>query len=141
MPNSVVVVENLLNRACVSRNQILRSALESRLKVCLYLRTYLFSILTSTKAISRRMQTDKSGSHGPRSTRENPNGTQGRFRQPDRRDNERDNPPNHVAVPPAVPGFGFNFSNFNPGGKPPGFPPSFMMPGQTPSQPPPPGAT
>lgn len=94
------------------------------------------------------MQTDKSGSQGPRSSRENGHGgghggsggggSGGRYRQPDRREQERDNP-NHVAVAPAVPGFGFQFPIMPNGVNM--FPPGFVMPGQAHGQPPPPGAT
>ncbi|MCJ1306116.1 hypothetical protein MMC08_008934, partial [Hypocenomyce scalaris] len=91
----------------------------------------------SSKAISRRMATDKGGQQGPRSTRDTP--TQGgasHFRQPEGRDrNDRD--VNTIGVPPAVPGFGFQFM---PNGMPM-FPPGFVMPGSTPAQPPPPGAS
>ena len=89
------------------------------------------------------MQTDKSGQQGPRSTRE-PLGSSSnsRFRQPERNDrNERDtnSTSNNTGAPPAVPGFGFQFPMM-PNGMPM-FPPGFVMPGQTPTQPPPPGAT
>ncbi|MCJ1374532.1 hypothetical protein MMC20_005764 [Loxospora ochrophaea] len=89
----------------------------------------------SSKAISRRMQTDKGGQQGPRSSRDPP-APPSRFRQPDRNDrNDRDT--NTIAAPPAVPGFGFQF----PMNGMPLFPPGFVMPGTTPGQPPPPGAT
>ena len=94
-------------------------------------------LLTPPQAISRRMATDKGGQQGPRSTRDTP--TQGgasHFRQPEGRDrNDRD--VNTIGVPPAVPGFGFQFM---PNGMPM-FPPGFVMPGSTPAQPPPPGAS
>ena len=94
-------------------------------------------LLIPPQAISRRMATDKGGQQGPRSTRDTP--TQGgasRFRQPEGRDrNDRD--VNTIGVPPAVPGFGFQFM---PNGMPM-FPPGFVMPGSTPAQPPPPGAS
>lgn len=95
----------------------------------------------SSKAISRRMQTDKSGSQGPRSTREPPPSSSGsRYRQPERRDNDREssNNVNSVSVAPTVPSFGFQFPF---AGGMPMFPPGFVMPGQSPNQPPPPGAT
>lgn len=99
----------------------------------------VISLLTPSLAISRRMATDKGGQQGPRSTRDNPSaggGGASRFRQPDGRDrNERD--VNTIGVPPAVPGFGFQFM---PNGMPM-FPPGFVMPGTTPAQPPPPGAS
>jgi len=84
------------------------------------------------------MATDKGGQQGPRSTRDGPGNSgppsQQRYRQP-----ERDNrDANTVNVPPAVPNFGFQFP-----GMPAGFsfPPGFIMPGTTPTQPPPPGAS
>ncbi|MCJ1333304.1 hypothetical protein MMC10_009998 [Thelotrema lepadinum] len=97
----------------------------------------------SSKAISRRMQTDKSGSAGPRSSREPP--TQGRYRQPERRENhERENSNNNVQVPPTVPSFNFQLPMMGslPFNMPPGvqLPPGFVMPGQNQNQPPPPGA-
>jgi protein NRD1 len=110
--------------------------------------SYLWAInphhTNTTTAISRRMQTDKSGQTGPRSTREQEhqqqrNGGGGRFRQPDRRDDN----PNNITVPPPVPGFGFQFPMLGQNGMPI-FPPGFVMPGmpgQTPPQPPPPGAS
>ncbi|KAL2863471.1 Nrd1 complex RNA-binding subunit [Aspergillus lucknowensis] len=89
----------------------------------------------SSKAISRRIATDTGGKRGPVSTRVSND-------RPPRRD--RDGPPmgdpnsaNNVAVPPAVPGFGFSFPGM------PMFPPGFMMGGAQGSggaaQPPPPG--
>lgn len=94
----------------------------------------------SSKAISRRMATDKGGQQGPRSTRDppsnsNPPPQQQRYRQPERNDN-RDN--STIGVAPAVPGFGFQFPGLPNGFQ---FPPGFVMPGTTPAQPPPPGAT
>lgn len=94
----------------------------------------------SSKAISRRMATDKGGQQGPRSTRDppsnsNPPPQQQRYRQPERNDNH-DN--NTIGVAPAVPGFGFQFPGMPNGFQ---FPPGFIMPGTTPAQPPPPGAT
>ncbi|KAL1968743.1 hypothetical protein VTN77DRAFT_1569 [Rasamsonia byssochlamydoides] len=109
----------------------------------------------SSKAISRRMATDKGGNRGPQSSRSQHE----RFRRQDRgmdshtggasgmggpgsnadRDSSNANNP---AVPPAVPGFGFSFPGM------PMFPPGFMMGGTqtqagssntTPAQPPPPG--
>ena len=86
------------------------------------------------------MATDKGGQQGPRSTRDppsnsNPPPQQQRYRQPERTDN-RDN--NNIGVAPAVPGFGFQFPGMPNGFQ---FPPGFVMPGTTPAQPPPPGAT
>lgn len=96
-------------------------------------------------AISRRMATDKGGQQGPRSTRDGPGSSNSnnntnstsasRFRQPDRNDREA----NSIGVAPAVPGFGFQFPGM-PNGMPI-FPPGFVIPGTTPAQPPPPGAT
>ncbi|KAL8937249.1 MAG: hypothetical protein Q9216_004526 [Gyalolechia sp. 2 TL-2023] len=91
----------------------------------------------SSKAISRRMGTDRGGWSGPRSSRDdafNPNNINtgnSRFRQP-----EREVPPtqnnNAVGVPPAIPNFGFQFPTMN--GMPmfpPGMiPPSASQPGQ-----------
>ena len=89
-------------------------------------------------AISRRMQTDKGGQQGPRSTRDGPaqagTGQGQRYRQPDH--NERDI--SNIGVSPAVPGFGFQFPTMPNGA--PMFPPGFVMPTVTPTQPPPPGA-
>ncbi|KMU82888.1 hypothetical protein CIHG_00671 [Coccidioides immitis H538.4] len=103
----------------------------------------------SSKAISRRMATDQGGKRGPQSSR--PTHDQNRFRRPERgmddgpandRDRDRDNSSaNNVAVPPAVPGFGFQFPGM------PMFPPGFMLGGAQPSsttttpQPPPPGSS
>ena len=100
------------------------------------------------------MATDQGGQRGPKSSRGGPGsgsergGGRERFRQPDRHDSgsngagsERDNSSannNAIGVPPAVPGFGFNFAGMqNPMSM---FPPGFMM-GSAPgsAQPPPPG--
>lgn len=86
------------------------------------------------------MATDKGGQQGPRSTRDppttsNPPPQQQRYRQPERTDN-RDN--STIGVAPAVPGFGFQFPGMPNGFQ---FPPGFVMPGTTPAQPPPPGAS
>ena len=88
-------------------------------------------------AISRRMATDKGGQQGPRSTRETQNSSSSgsRLRQPERNDREA----NTIGVAPAVPGFGFQFPGL-PNGMPM-FPPGFVMPGASPAQPPPPGAS
>ena len=90
-------------------------------------------LLTCSIAISRRMQTDKGGQQGPRSSRDgqsNQSPQEQRYRQPD-----RDHDTNMVGAPPAVPAFGgFQFpNNFQ-------FPPGFVMPGTMPNPPPPPGA-
>ena len=83
------------------------------------------------------MQTDKGGQQGPRSTRDPPPAPS-RYRAPERRE-ENERPSSTAGVAPAVPGFGFQFPTL-PNGMPM-FPPGFLMPGQTPAQPPPPGAT
>ncbi|KAL8907685.1 MAG: hypothetical protein Q9207_001254 [Kuettlingeria erythrocarpa] len=88
----------------------------------------------SSKAISRRMATDKGGYSGPRSSRDgafNPNNIQtnnSRFRQPDR-DNPNNIMPNNnaVGVPPAIPNFAFQFPTM-PNGMPM-FPQGMMPPG------------
>ncbi|KZF20674.1 hypothetical protein L228DRAFT_240443 [Xylona heveae TC161] len=91
----------------------------------------------SSKAISRRMATDQGGKNGPRSSRSLQDNTS-RYRRNDRHDgSDRDSNPNAIGVPPAVPGFGFQFPSI-PGGMPM-LPPGFMLPGAAPSQPPPPG--
>ncbi|MCJ1268353.1 hypothetical protein MMC22_008241 [Lobaria immixta] len=91
----------------------------------------------SSKAISRRMATDKGGQQGPRSTRDPPSSSTpvSRYRQQERSDRDA----NSIGVSPAVPGFGFQFPGL-PNGMP-FIPPGFVMPGTTPAQPPPPGAT
>lgn len=107
----------------------------------------------SSKAISRRMQTDQSGSNGPKSTRDREKDTPPRFRQGayDRREERRDDdrkdrfsaangPPSMPSIPPfGIPGFPFNLPTL-PNGMPM-LPPGFVFPGQTqaPPQPPPPG--
>jgi protein NRD1 len=95
------------------------------------------------------MATDQGGKRGPQSTRTQPD----RFRRPERGTEshnggggyggsgglERDaSSVNNPAVPPAVPGFGFQFPGMQL------FPPGFMMGGAQPgssaaTQPPPPG--
>ncbi|OKL57222.1 hypothetical protein UA08_07679 [Talaromyces atroroseus] len=103
----------------------------------------------SSKAISRRMATDQGGKRGPQSSRTQSD----RFRRPERgmdmnngggiygggmggADRDYSNTAN-PAVPPAVPGFGFQLPGM------PMFPPGFMLggaqPGSAPQQPPPPG--
>ncbi|EEP79245.1 conserved hypothetical protein [Uncinocarpus reesii 1704] len=100
----------------------------------------------SSKAISRRMATDQGGKRGPQSSR--PPFEQPRFRRQERgsddgpgSDRDHDNSSaNNVAVPPAVPGFGFQLPGM------PMFPPGFMMGGAQPAsstttpQPPAPGS-
>lgn len=103
----------------------------------------------SSAAISRRMQTDKGGNQGPRSSRDGqsvqpPN--EQRYRQPERNDQERNHNNNNnmgnnniAGIPPPVPAFGgFQFPGMPAGFQ---FPPGFAFPGATPTQPPPPGAT
>ena len=110
--------------------------------------------LNPSPAISRRMQTDKSGAFGPRSSRDPPGQQQQqqpqqqRYRQPERRENnhERENSNSNVQVPPTVPSFNFQFPMMGgnlPFTMPPGvqLPPGFVLPGQNQSQPPPPGAS
>ncbi|KAI9836190.1 MAG: hypothetical protein M1819_001527 [Sarea resinae] len=87
----------------------------------------------SSKAISRRMATDQGGKTGPRSSRGGQEGS--RFRRSERNEGDRD--ANTIGVPPAVPGFGFQFPGM-PAGMPM-LPPGFIIPGSTPAQPPPPG--
>jgi protein NRD1 len=109
----------------------------------------------SSKAISRRMQTDQGGNNGPKSTRDREKDEAPRHRRgsrDDRRDdNRRDDdrkdrfpatsgPPSMPPIPPfGVPGFPFNMPTL-PNGMPM-FPPGFVFPGQTQAQPqpPPPG--
>ena len=82
------------------------------------------------------MATDRGGQQGPRSTRDAPANSApvSRYRQPERNDRDAGN----IGVPPAVPGFGFQFPGM-PNGIPM-FPPGFVIPGTTTAQPPPPGA-
>ena len=104
-------------------------------------------------AISRRMQTDKGGQQGPRSTREPPPSHGQRYRQSDRHENDSRNSNSNNAdnngngngnnssnnTAPSVPGFGFNFPGMPTGFQ---FPPGFVFPGGMPNtQPPPPGAS
>ncbi|KAI4148548.1 MAG: hypothetical protein L6R39_002760 [Caloplaca ligustica] len=85
----------------------------------------------SSKAISRRMATDRGGYSGPRSSRDgaiNPNNipaSNSRFPQFDRDSSTPNN--TAVAVPPAIPSFGFQFPTL-PNGMPI-FPPGMMPPG------------
>lgn len=95
----------------------------------------------SSKAISRRMQTDNGGQKGPKSGRDfggDDNRAYSHDRRPDYRNHEERNTQT-VTAPPAVPGFQFPFS-FGPNGMPI-FPPNFQLPnGSGQSQPPgPPG--
>lgn len=108
----------------------------------------------SSKAISRRMQTDKGGSNGPKSTRdrdeeERQNHRRGDRddRRDDRRDDDRKDRSNAVSAPPSMPPIppfgmpGFPFPMNFPNGMPM-LPPGFVFPGQgqaSASQPPPPG--
>jgi len=109
----------------------------------------------SSKAISRRMQTDKGGNNGPKSgrDREEENGSRYRRDRDDRRDDDRNDNRNDrfqpSTVPPAVPqafpipGFPYPIPTL-PNGMPI-FPPGFVFPGQPQQQPqqhqqpPPPG--
>ncbi|KAI0181437.1 hypothetical protein GGR52DRAFT_37631 [Hypoxylon sp. FL1284] len=81
----------------------------------------------SSKAISRRMQTDKGGRHGPKSSRGGDDeGDVGRWR---RRDNRREEPQdtrNDTNNGPAVPSFPFGIGT-GPNGMPV-FPPGFAFP-------------
>lgn len=96
----------------------------------------------SSKAISRRMQTDNGGKNGPKSGRDYENdGSRGFMRRNDQRGYDERNT-QIVTAPPAVPGFQFPF-NINAQGMPV-IPPNFFMPqqqnGNGQSQPPgPPG--
>ncbi|TVY21078.1 Rpb7-binding protein seb1 [Lachnellula arida] len=110
----------------------------------------------SSKAISRRMQTDKGGNNGPKSSRDREEEENApRFRR-DNRDHRRDDdhrgnrrdrdqavsaPPSMPAVPPfSMAGLPFPFPTQANGL--PMFPPGFVFPGQAaaqPQQPPPPG--
>jgi protein NRD1 len=107
----------------------------------------------SSKAISRRMQTDQGGNNGPKSTRDrekdealrNRRGSRDDRRDDHRRDDDRkdrypaaNGPPSMPPIPPfGIPGFPFNLPTL-PNGMPM-LPPGFVFPGQTPAQPPPPG--
>ncbi|KAG9241286.1 hypothetical protein BJ878DRAFT_521489 [Calycina marina] len=109
----------------------------------------------SSKAISRRMQTDKAGNNGPKSNRGGRNDDDGgqrhwgggRGNREDRRSDDRHEDGNdrfsQSSAPPPVPAFGlaglpFTFPTL-PNGMPM-LPPGFQFPtSQTPSQPPPPG--
>lgn len=86
----------------------------------------------SSKAISRRMQTDKGGSHGPKSTHHNDDRNDRRHgrRGGGGRDNshrrDEDRPNNNPNTEPIVPGFGFGISTNQQGM--PVFPPGFSFP-------------
>jgi protein NRD1 len=97
----------------------------------------------SSKAISRRMQTDKGGHHGPKSSRdrEEDESRHRRGRDEGRRDddrNDRNSSYQNPTVPPPVPGFPYNAIPTLPNGMPI-FPPGFTFPPQNP-HPPPPGS-
>ncbi len=111
----------------------------------------------SSKAISRRMQTDKGGNNGPKSSRDREEEDNPRYRRggadQDRRDEDRKDRFSAVSGPPAmpsIPSFGMQGLPFPmpplPNGMPM-FPPGFSFPpgfpgqnqSQTPQQPPPPG--
>lgn len=100
----------------------------------------------SSKAISRRMQTDKGGNNGPKSGRDREDDDGSRYRrdrdEDDRRDNERKDrfPINNAqpTMPPfSMPGFPYPMPTL-PNGMPM-FPPGFVFPQSQPQQPPPPG--
>lgn len=111
----------------------------------------------SSKAISRRMQTDKGGNNGPKSTRDREEEDNPRFRRgdrddrrdDDRRDHDRKDrypaisaPPSMPPIPPfSIPGYPFSLPTL-PNGMPmlpPGFPAFPGQPSAQPQQPPPPG--
>jgi protein NRD1 len=104
----------------------------------------------SSKAISRRMQTDRGGNNGPKSTRERDEEESSRSRRPDRderRDNDRQDRFSKVSAPPSMPpvppfgisGFPFQMPTMPNGMPMPMFPAGFVFPTQNPPQPPPPG--
>lgn len=83
----------------------------------------------SSKAISRRMQTDRGGKHGPKSSRggeedDDPNGGRWRRNKDNRRDERR--PEVTTAQQPAVPEFPYGIPTA-PNGMPL-FPPGFSFP-------------
>jgi protein NRD1 len=90
----------------------------------------------SSKAISRRMQTDKGGHNGPKSSRdrEEEDSRYRRDRNEGRRDDDRNDRAASYANPPGVPQA---IPGFFPNGMPM-FPPGFVFPGQN-QHPPPPG--
>jgi protein NRD1 len=106
----------------------------------------------SSKAISRRMQTDKGGNNGPKSSRERDEeetdrhrrgGNQNNRRDDDRREEDHKDRPQAPPSMPPVPAFGMQnpFPFPFPNGMPI-MPPGFTFPGQTAAQPahrPPPG--
>lgn len=106
----------------------------------------------SSKAISRRMATDKGGNNGPKSTRDREEeerqqrrGERDDYRD-DRREDERRDRSSAVSAPPSMPPIppfgmhGFPFPMNFPNGVPM-LPPGFSFPAQAsaPQQPPPPG--
>jgi protein NRD1 len=98
--------------------------------------------LILSTAISRRMQTDKGGHQGPRSTRDGlSNEPQSQQQYMKSEHSNRD--VNNIGVAPAVPAFGVMPNGFQFPGMPNGFQfqPGFPMPTSTTSQPPPPGAS
>lgn len=89
----------------------------------------------SSKAISRRMQTDTGGKNGPKSGRDydndnnnNNNNNRGGYQRRNDHRNGSDDRNNHTIIPPTVPSFGLPFS-VGPNGMPI-FPPSFVFPQQ-----------
>lgn len=94
----------------------------------------------SSKAISRRMQTDKGGNNGPKSSRDYEEEEGGRYRrdQPDRRredDHGGRGPPaiNPNTMPLPIPGFPYSMPTLPNGMPMPMFPPGFTFPGQPPA--------
>ncbi|KAJ5032906.1 uncharacterized protein L3040_009497 [Drepanopeziza brunnea f. sp. 'multigermtubi'] len=105
----------------------------------------------SSKAMSRRMQTDQAGNNGPKSTRKHPEDKDehprfrrggGHRRDEGRKESKVSGPPAMPPIPPfGMAGFPFSMPNGMPM-LPPGFPAFPGFPGaqeQTPQQPPPPG--
>lgn len=96
----------------------------------------------SSKAISRRMQTDKAGSNGPRSGRRDDDDERHRRERDDRRDDDRKDRLTQSNAPvtmPQMPGFPYPMPTL-PNGMPM-FPPNFFtnqaQAQQQPQQPPP----
>jgi protein NRD1 len=93
----------------------------------------------SSKAISRRMGTDKGGNHGPKSGRDHRDEDEyrrDRRRDDDRSDRNKGPAPINLANLPSMPGYPYGMPMVN---GMPMFPPGFVFPGQAPQQPPPPG--
>jgi protein NRD1 len=82
----------------------------------------------SSKAISRRMQTDKGGNNGPKSSRDREEEEQSRYRRRDDDYSDRSAPVNTAM--PSFPGFPYPLPGM-PNGMPMSmFPPGFAYPGQ-----------